>query len=337
MLFRSESNSFCRIYKCYFYNSSNPVLFSFIGNTLIFQSNIDKLTYLGSNFQIDLSYTIPINELKFFNTEFCIQKNELINNMTPNPVIELHGDKEYDFNYYFYNETYFSIKTENLRIKYDYNINLFIENSIFNNIYAIGVIGGAISLSSLTSSLYILKSTFSKCYCDNNGGGGIYFSNSNDGQIVIEKICANECYCKNVNSNGQFGFFNCKKEKICEIYSSSILNCPNTYYSNYGIYITTCISLIRNLNNSENYASLFSSVSFIDCSTFKLQFSNFVNNFANSASIFYLSGKGDIENINFINNSHIRTDLGIIRVLNEYSTIIFSDSIFFNNTTPIMI
>jgi hypothetical protein len=142
--------------------------------------------------------------------------------------------------------------------------NVFVSNCLFIGCTSASN-GGALACSGSVQRLLIESSSFFSCSTGGQFGGAIYFSNTNNGESVLHKVCGNDC-CS-TNTGYSYDQFLCvygqdtASKKNCVNYST-ISRCVNhntnsyiTFRLQYGK--TYCHSVNSSMNKCQYYSGIY--------------------------------------------------------------------------------
>ena len=199
--------------------------------------------------------------------------------------------------------------------------NLYIRNSIFYKI--ISERGGAIIIISDTDTTKMLVDNSNFIYCHTTAGNGGAICYYEKGSLVIDKCCFNHDYTikyKNYSDGrGQSVYISCYSDddennpNINRITYSTIFHCGNieddtnivssTITLYYGTKEIDYLNQTLNECNQICCLELSTSGGSVHGSS-SIEYSNFVNNTAQTNAIFYINGlNADSMNVNLISNS----------------------------------
>ena len=208
--------------------------------------------------------------------------------------------------------------------------NYWIQQSFFNSLSFIN--GGAISSTTANSKFLIEFSTFYRCTSTNSHGGAI-FINSTSSEIVLNMICALDCYTVSTTSTANAGQF------MFNIVSSSGMNFLNYVSISFcttflgsrraPIYLINGKQKVHGNNFSYNFCQLYSGFVSQTSSEMNSTFCTFSNNYATSTTCILINGgtKNNVLNCNLYNNTHAGTNSGTIHNVSPAQTNI-SETIF---------
>ena len=237
------------------------------------------------------------------------------------------------FNFYF--ENYLNNSCINDRITNLEN-NCYISNCYFETKLLINGFGGAIYLVNNFISLLIEYTTFFNCSINSNSdrGGAIYIEN--EGNSILNMICASNCYTNKSPSWYQFGFISTGKNKINNCFYLSINKCSfsNQIDRRHPICFTYGIQIINNINSSNNIVSYVSGISFFNTTQLNSTFLNIINNTNNGyiCIFFWCKSKNYLKFNNIIKNNSPNT-YGVIYSAEDSNTEFFNCNMFNNLNT----
>jgi hypothetical protein len=202
--------------------------------------------------------------------------------------------------------------------------NVFIFNCLFNAITSSSN-GGALCCESATRML-VESCSFFSCKTSTENGGAIYFSNTNTGECVLEKVCGNDCwltYAGYSNSRGQFARIDVRDTTSNKNYVnySSIARCVSVdYYSRHTLRLKGGMACCMSVNMSMNKCDIASAVFYehdydsgsVTCS---LSYSSFADNISPKICICfdeYNAVKSEIKCCNILRNTHTSYSGGLI-------------------------
>jgi hypothetical protein len=215
------------------------------------------------------------------------------------------------------------------------------------------------------SYVYILNCLFNKCTSTSDGGalyctvtyllvesssfiscktsgyyGALYFSNTNNGECVLHKVCGNDCCSTGSSPHYNFADLYVKDTASNKNYVNytSIVRCV-TESSN-----SWCTFYLRNgkiccpsVNMSMNKCAYYSAIScnaYADSSSFtcSLTYSSFVNNYGSGYRCVYFNKGGSKHEMiccNVLRNTQGSNSNGVIE---SYGTLVIKDSCILENT-----
>jgi hypothetical protein len=221
--------------------------------------------------------------------------------------------------------------------------NVFVSNCLFIGCTSTSN-GGALSCSGSVQRLLIESSSFFSCSTGSQYGGAVYFSNTNNGECVLYKVCGNDCISTYTSSsNGQFAYVYVQNTVSNKNYISysSISRCVNhntnprgTIYLYYGkIYLP---SVNISMNKCQYYSFIYC-FPFADSNyvTFLLSYSTVTDNIASGHTCIYQeknAAKGEIKYCNILRNLQ-GTPNSVATIRLDGNSIISDSCILMNNAT----
>jgi hypothetical protein len=200
--------------------------------------------------------------------------------------------------------------------------------------------GGAFYCNSATC-LLVESSSFFSCKTSGGEGGAIYFSNSNNGECVLHRVCGYDCLTTYTSSPyEQFADISVKNSALSKNYVNytSIARCVNENSNSYSaLYLRNgkdnCLSVNLSMNKC-GYQTGFSSHPFSDSSsvTCSLLYSTFTDNIVtNYVCNRFNNGnaKYEMKCCNFLRNSQVSSSCGLIEA---YGTTTIEDSCILENS-----
>ena len=227
-------------------------------------------------------------------------------------------------------------------LPYDWNpirtinrLDTFIHDCFFTTISNPGAHGGVLSYSVSNVFMLIIRCTFNNCFINGASicGGAIYFSCVNS-SIIMNKICANDCYTIISSGNhGIFGFFSLTSSvsfsfKILDSsFSSCSLTKRSTSYST--IYSSNSVQNIINVNSSKNNAGRYSFGFFSSSQAINFLFCSIVDTNSNTYN-FYVSSQiiSKFNYGNFVRNNPVSSTI----IYSNYNAFSLENSIFEQNS-----
>jgi hypothetical protein len=216
---------------------------------------------------------------------------------------------------------------------------LYVSNCLFRSITASSGKSGALFCTSVT--LLLIESTsFFSCKTSNYFAGAIYFSNTNNGQCVLNEICGYDCYSTytgNDGSHGQFTYVDASK--INFVNYSSVARCVNensyswhTLCHQFGK--ISCLSVNSSTNKCYGRTGIYC-YPLIDSNsiTCSLTHSSFVDNIATGHCCIMLwrdGAKHEIKSCNIIRNT--QDTLGTEGTFLINGNLMIKDSCILENT-----
>jgi hypothetical protein len=225
------------------------------------------------------------------------------------------------------------------------NTNVFVSNCLFIGCTSTSN-GGALFCSSSVQRLLVESSSFFSCSTSGQYGGAIYFSNTNTGEIVLYKVCGNDC-CSTYtssSSNGQFVYINVQDTASNKNYVnySSISRCvnhnSNSYYTLYLYYGTIYIPSVNiSMNKCQHYSGIICAATPVS-NTFTcfLLYSSFTDNYSPGYNCFiqvYTPTKTEMKCCNVLRNTQDTSTYGTLRF--DGDTMIKDSCILMNTATYI--
>jgi hypothetical protein len=216
---------------------------------------------------------------------------------------------------------------------------VYVLNCLFSSITSTSD-GGALCTTS-TTYLLIESTSFFSCRTSDDYGGAIYFSNTNNGQCVLYRVCGYDCYSTYTDySNGQFAHLNVNNSLTSKNYvnCSSITRCINQISNSHGalspyngkVYCTSInLSMNKCPYGSAVYSYPFSDSNSVTCS---LTYSSFTDNTATVSICLYLytySANYEIKSCNIIRN--IQGNLGSLGIIRTSGNMIIENSCILEN------
>jgi len=329
---KNEASTNTLLTYCNFYMNSKSFLFHNLGSLKIFNCQIDEYSLTGTiahNYENQgFSST---NLLNLYSTAMIGAENPYSDLPTKYPTFrsdpltfkEYYGEQPYTFQ-----SSYLT------RYQNDISNNCHVYDSTFISIASVYENGGAIYLTSNNIHLLVEKSFFAYCSVSSGHGGAIFLSSPSSSSGVLDKVCAISCYCLSTSTTyGQFAYMYVKPTKINEAHFVSTSFCSP-------VSITTCSSLflrngkqkINNVNISHCQATYYSALFCYDPSTVESFYSSYTSNTATKYCSIRLYGGSDIfDHCNIINNTNVEVNNGVIRNENLATTVFYS-CYFYSNT-----
>ena len=202
-----------------------------------------------------------------------------------------------------------------------------VANCLFHDCSSSSSYGGAIYCSSTIERIFIEETTFITCTTSKEKAGGIYFSNSNNGECVIFRTCSFNCSSTYSigNSNGQCAYIETHYDDILsknEVNESTIAGTKNeNTKSYYTLFLYYSNIMCSSVNITNNECCFFTALVCVPtkantCTSF-VMYASIVNNSANNGhGCISLDNQGSTQLIstsNIINNKQSTDNSATIR------------------------
>jgi hypothetical protein len=215
---------------------------------------------------------------------------------------------------------YFTVSNPNLVSSQTYTSR---QTSSYTSVYVLSCLfrsinsmehGGALSCTSVTNLLVELSSFFT-CKTSNYYGGAIYFSNTNNGQCVLNEVCGYDCYTTYSGySPGQFAHIVVNNDISSKNYAnySSFIRCLSQASNSHGSLSLSngkicCPSINISMNKCQHGSAIFYEPYYdsnsVTCSS---TYSTFADNIANVGICIYInrqSVNSELKYCNIIRNT----------------------------------